>query len=168
MKATTKTVPIHALMIALFSALSLSFAPLRAADTPKPDPKDPDKKVEQLEDARAAIARQDWVGAQALLRTAVERNPQSADAHNLYAYSMRKGPNPSMDLVFRHYNEALRIDPKHLGAHEYIGEAYLMSGNVPKAREHLAQLEKLCGANCREYNLLKVAVAAQEQQHAQK
>ncbi|HLX81692.1 MAG TPA: tetratricopeptide repeat protein [Burkholderiales bacterium] len=163
MKATAKTAFIHAFIIALFTA-----ATTWAADTPKPDPKDPDKKDLQMEQARDAIAKQDWVGAQALLRVAVERNPQSADAHNLYAYSMRKGPNPAMDLVFRHYNEALRINPRHLGAHEYIGEAYLMSGNVPKAREHLAQLEKLCGADCREYQLLKVAVAAQEQQHAQK
>ncbi len=149
-------------MIVLFSA-----ATALAMDTPK-DPKDPDKKGSQLEPARAAIARQDWAGAQALLREAVERNPQSAETHNLYAYSMRKGPNPAMDLVFRHYNEALRLDPKLLGAHEYIGEAYLMSGNVVKARDHLAQLEKLCGTGCREYNALKLAVAAQEQQHAQK
>jgi cytochrome c-type biogenesis protein CcmH/NrfG len=167
MKATFKTASIHAFMIALFAAAAMGFTPARAADTPKPDPKDPDKKSEQLEPARAAIARQDWTAAQALLREAVTRNPQSADAHNLYAFSIRKGPNPSMDLVFRHYNEALRLDPKHLGAHEYIGEAYLMSGNVPKAREHLAQLEKLCGAGCREYQLLKVAVAAQEQKQAQ-
>jgi len=163
MNTTAKTALMHGFMIALFTA-----ATAWAADTPKPDPKDPDKKSEQLEAARAAIARQDWTGAQALLREAVERNPQSADAHNLYAYSIRKGPNPRMDLVFRHYNEALRIDPRHLGAHEYLGEAYLMSGNVPKAREHLAELEKLCGANCREYQLLKVAVAAQEQRQAQK
>jgi Tfp pilus assembly protein PilF len=164
MKVSLKTVSFHALVIALCTA-----AAAYAADTPKPDPKDPDKKSEQqLEPARAAIARQDWTKAQALLREAVQRNPQSADAHSLYAYSIRKGPNPDMELVFRHYNEALRLDPKHLGAHEYLGEAYLMSGNVVKAREHLALLEKLCGTGCREYQLLKVAVAAQEQRHAQK
>ena len=166
MQVTLKTASIHALIIALFTA-----ATALAMDTPKPDPKDPkdpDKKSEQLETARAAIARQDWTGAQALLRQAVQRNPQSADAHNLYAYSIRKGPNPAMDEVFRHYNEALRLDPRHLGAHEYIGEAYLMTGNVVKAREHLAELEKLCGAGCREYRALKLAVAEQEQQHAQK
>jgi len=28
------------------------------------------------------------------------------------------------------------------GAHEYIGEAYLMVNNLPKAEEHLAQLDK--------------------------
>ena len=156
---------------AWFPALMLAaaFATSAAAmDTPKPDPKEPDKKGSQLEQARAAIDAKNWTGAQAILREAVARNPQNADLQNLYAYSMRMGPDPAMDLVFRHYNEALRLEPKLRGAHEYIGEAYLMSGNVPKAREHLALLEKLCGADCREYKLLKVAVAAQEQQHAQK
>jgi Flp pilus assembly protein TadD len=135
-------------------------------DTPKPEPKEP--KDPAMEQARAAIAKQDWAGAQAVLREAVARNPQSADYHNLYAYSIRKGPNPAMDLVFRHYNEALRIDPKHRAAHEYLGEAYLMTGNVLKAREHLAQLDKLCTFGCEEYTALKKEVAAYEQQHAKR
>jgi len=135
-------------------------------DTPKPEPKEP--KDPALEQARAAIGKQDWTGAQKILREAVARNPLDADSHNLYAYSIRKGPNPAMDLVFRHYNEALRLDPKHRAAHEYLGEAYLMSGNVPKAKEHLAQLDKLCTFGCEEYTALKKEVAAYEQQHAKK
>jgi len=135
-------------------------------DTPKPEPKEP--KDPAMEQARAAIAKEDWSKAQGILREAVARNPQDAGAHNLYAYSMRKGPNPAMDLVFRHYNEALRIDPKMRAAHEYIGEAYLMSGNVSKAREHLAQLDKLCTLSCEEYTKLKQELAVYEQQHAKK
>jgi len=121
-----------------------------------------------MEQARAAIAKEDWTRAQGVLREAVTRNPQDADAHNLYAYSLRKGPNPQMDVVFRHYNEALRIDPKHRAAHEYLGEAYLMSGNLPKAKEHLAQLDKLCTFGCEEFTKLKKEVAVFEQQHAKK
>jgi DNA-binding SARP family transcriptional activator len=68
-----------------------------------------------------------------------------------------------MSEVFKHYNEALRIDPKHKGAHEYLGEAYLMVGNVAKAKEHLAQLDKLCFFGCSEYSDLKKAIAAYEQ-----
>ena len=142
----------HAFILALFAA-----GAVWAMDTPKPEPKEP--KDPALEQARAAIAKQDWAGAQNILRDAVARNPQSADYHNLYAYSIRKGPNPSMDLVFRHYNEALRIDPKHRAAHEYLGEAYLMAGNVPKAEEHLKILDQLCFLPCDEYTALKKAVA---------
>jgi len=156
---------IHAFILALVTATAAW-----GMDTPKPDP-EPEKKsaVDQpLEQVRAAIARQDWTGAQAAARKAVDRNPQNADAHNLYAFSMRKGPNPQMDLVFRHYNEALRIDPKHRAAHEYLGEAYLMTGNVPKAKEHLAILDNLCTFGCTEYTVLKKEVALFESQHAKK
>ncbi len=119
-----------------------------------------------LENARAAIARQDWTAAQATLREAIGRDPKSADYHNLYAYSVRKGANPDMSLVFRHYNQALSLEPKHKGAHEYIGEAYLMVKNVAKAKEHLAQLDKLCLFSCREYRDLKNAIATYEKQPA--
>ena len=152
---------VHAFILAFVAAGAVS-----AMDTPNSEPGEPGDPA--LEQARAAIARQDWTGAQRILRDAVARNPHSADYHNLYAYSIRKGANPAMDLVFRHYNEALRIDAKHRGAHEYIGEAYLMSGNVAKAKEHLAQLDRLCTFGCDEYTRLKKEVAAYEQRQAKK
>jgi Flp pilus assembly protein TadD len=120
-------------------------------------PKDP-----VLEKANAATARKDWATAQSVLKDAVATNPNNASYHNLYAYSIRKGANPDMNLVFKHYNEALRIDPQHRGAHEYIGEAYLMVGNVAKAKEHLSQLDKLCFFPCVEYTDLKKAIAEHE------
>ncbi len=112
--------------------------------------------------AQAAIARKDWDASQAVLLKALASNANNADYHNLYAYSVRKSAKPNMEVVFQHYNEALRIDPKHRGAHEYIGEAYLQIGNLAKAREHLAALDKLCFFGCEEYTDLKVAVARYE------
>ena len=152
---------IHAVILAFVMATTVW-----GMDTPTPEPKAP--KDPAMDQARAAIAKQDWMGAQKILREAVARNPQDADSHNLYAYSMRKGDKPAMDLVFRHYNEALRLDPKHRAAHEYLGEAYLMSGNIAKAKEHLARLDDLCTFGCEEYTKLKRDVAAYEQQHAKK
>jgi tetratricopeptide (TPR) repeat protein len=113
-----------------------------------------------LKAAQAALAGGDYAAAQAQLKSALATDPGNADLHNLYAYSIRKGPNPDMPLVFKHYEEALRLDPKHRGAHEYIGEAYLMVGNPAKAREHLAALDKLCTFSCAEYDMLKKALAA--------
>ena len=112
--------------------------------------------------ARAAIDQQDWAGAQSGLKQALAANPNKADYHNLYAYSLRKGPNPDMAVVFSHYTEALRIDPKHRAAHEYSGEAYLVVGDLPKAKEHLASLDRLCFFGCEEYTDLKKAVAKYE------
>jgi DNA-binding SARP family transcriptional activator len=71
-----------------------------------------------------------------------------------------------MSLVFKHYNEALAIDPRHREAHEYLGEAYLMVGNLAKAKEHLAQLDKICFFPCSEFSELKNAIGDYERKHA--
>ena len=71
-----------------------------------------------------------------------------------------------MTTVFFHYQQALRIDPQHRGAHEYMGEAYLMVDNPAKAKEHLAALDKLCFFPCEEFSDLKKAIAAYERSHA--
>ena len=141
----------------IFAALLLAPAAALAADSQPAVRTDP-----VLEQATKTIAAKDWPQAQALLKDAIDRNPGNADYHNLYAYSIRKGANPDMSLVFKHYNEALRLDPKHRGAHEYLGEAYLMVGNLPKAKEHLSALDKICFFSCSEFNELKKAVAEYE------
>ena len=115
-----------------------------------------------LERAAAASGRNDWSGAQAILKEGLAKSPNNAEYHNMYAYSLRKGPNPDMGLVFKHYNEALRLDPKHRGANEYLGEAYLMVNNLPKAKEQLGVLDKLCFFPCKEFNDLKKSIANHE------
>jgi len=118
-----------------------------------------------IQTAQAAIARKDWDAAQTTLLKALSGNPGNADYHNLYAYSLRKSAKPDMDLVFKHYAEALRIDPGHRAAHEYVGEAYLVVNELAKAREHLAALDKLCFFGCEEYSDLKKAIASYEASH---
>jgi Tfp pilus assembly protein PilF len=115
-----------------------------------------------VKNASHAISAGDYASAQWGLKVALAGDPGNADLHNLYAYSIRKGATPDMPLVFKHYHEALRIDPKHRGAQEYIGEAYLMTGSLPKAKEHLAALDKICFFGCAEYDMLKKAIAAYE------
>lgn len=137
-----------------------SVAIVLAADTPT-SPSAPAVDTD-LATARARIDASDWKGASDVLQKAVARDPGNADYHNLLAYAIRKGPNPDMDRVFKHYGEALRINPKHRGAHEYIGEAYLMVGNVGKAKEHLAALDKLCFLPCGEFRDLKRAIEKHE------
>jgi tetratricopeptide (TPR) repeat protein len=144
----------HAFIIAFFAAVSAHAAPGDDAAPASRAPADP-----VLEKVMAANAQNDWKRSEALLRDALAKDPRNADYHNLYAYSVRKGEKPNLDLVFKHYNEALRINPKHRGAHEYIGEAYLMVGNVGKAKEHLSALDQICFFGCDEYGLLKKAIA---------
>ena len=138
-------------------ALAFACGPVLAAGDPPAETRDP-----VIEKATAATKRQDWASAADVLKGGLATDPNNASYHNLYAYSLRKSANPDMNLVFKHYNEALRIDPKHRGAHEYIGEAYLMVGNLPKAKEHLSALDKLCFCPCVEYPDLKKSIAEYE------
>ena len=64
-----------------------------------------------------------------------------------------------LPLAFRHYNHALALNPRHRGAHEYIGEAYLMIANLAKAEEHLALLGRICLIPCEEQAMLAAKIA---------
>jgi len=92
-------------------------------------------------------------------------NANDADAQNWLGYAYRRSGN--YDAAFLHYDKALAIDPKHRGAHEYMGEAYLLLGNLPQAEEHLKVLDKLCWLPCSEFSQLKTKVAEYKSAHAQ-
>jgi Flp pilus assembly protein TadD len=110
--------------------------------------------------ARSAIAERRYTDAVRLLGEALARDPGNAETHNLLGYAHRK--NGDLARAFQHYHEALRLDPDHRGAHEYIGEAYLALDNLPKAKEHLARLDKLCLLGCSQHRDLKQSVEAYE------
>jgi Tfp pilus assembly protein PilF len=103
-----------------------------------------------------AIERHDWARAIDLFHTSLLWDRFNADAHNWLGYAYRNSGD--LNQAFSEYEAALKLDPQHKGAHEYLGEAYLMAKNVPKAKEHLAALEKLCGQACPEYRELQEAI----------
>ncbi|MDB5801690.1 MAG: tetratricopeptide repeat protein [Rhodocyclales bacterium] len=105
---------------------------------------------------RAAIERKDWNGAIASFEKVVAREDKNADAYNWLGYASRK--SGKLDAAFKYYDKALSIDPKHKGAYEYQGEAFLMANQPAKAESNLATLAKLCNSRCEEYQDLKEAV----------
>jgi Tfp pilus assembly protein PilF len=111
-------------------------------------------------EARKAIQSKDWGAAQAALKLVIRDEPRNADAYNLLAYSYRKQTKPDLFKAFENYNIALKINPSHRGAHEYIGEAYLMDKKPAEADKHLSALEKICGnKSCEEYVDLQRSIA---------
>jgi len=108
-------------------------------------------------DGRSAIDRNDWNAAIAAFEKVVARDNKNADAYNWLGYASRK--SGKLDAAFKYYDSALAIDPKHKGAHEYVGEAYLMAKKPEKAEEQLAALANLCNSSCEEYKELKEAIA---------
>lgn len=129
-----------------------NMAPASGVSTAAADP---------LRAARDAIAAQQWPKAIEQLQAQLPKMNRNADLHNLLGFAYRKQATPQLDKSFEHYRLALEIDPGHRGAHEYIGEAYLMRKQPDKAREHLAALQRLCGGTaCEEYQDLAKALAA--------
>ncbi len=104
-----------------------------------------------------AVEQGEWKLAVQYLRRAVAGNPDDADGFNLLAYSYRQLGR--LDAAFENYDEALRLDPNHRGAHEYIGEAYLMIDDLESAERHLSQLQTICGGSCPEAEELADAIA---------
>jgi Flp pilus assembly protein TadD len=132
----------------LIVATLLACAPLLAVDSGGAAP----TAAERLAAARDAVKAKDFRKALAELRVAVREEPRNAELHNLLGYSYRKLPTPDLPKAFEHYQQALKLQPTHKGAHEYIGEAYLMDKKPEMAEKHLAELEKLCGnRTCEEY-----------------
>ena len=144
-------------MRAAVLCLSLCLVTLAApaADTPS----NMAPAADALAAPRAAVAAGDWARAIAELRAALQADPANADLHNLLGYSLRKQASPDLAGAFFHYHEALRLNPAHRAAREYLGEAYLQAGQPEKAREQLDALERLCGRDCEEYRELAAAIA---------
>jgi Flp pilus assembly protein TadD len=107
---------------------------------------------------KMAIEARDWNAAIKSFSAAALRAPDNPDIQNYLGYANRNAGK--LDVAFKHYQRALELDPKHRGAHEYIGEAYLMANNVAKAEEHLAALERLCRLPCEEHADLKAKIGA--------
>jgi predicted Zn-dependent protease len=144
-------------ILAATFALSVSGAVLAMGNDP-PAAAKPAAAPSDYGRAKAMIEARNYKDAIPLLQQVVSKEPRNADAFNLLGYATRKSGNPNGSLQY--YNQALQIDPKHLGAHEYVGEAYLMLDQPQQAEQHLARLDQLCVFGCAEHRELKAAIAS--------
>ena len=140
----------HSLLLAVFA---LAGTAARGVET---DPTDRVAADPDVVAARQAHDRGDWKEAVKRLRLAERRYPQDADLQNSLGYALRQAKD--YDGAFRHYKKALAIDPRHRGAHEYIGEAYLLVDDLPSAEKHLAALRGICMLPCEEMVDLEKAI----------
>jgi tetratricopeptide (TPR) repeat protein len=105
-----------------------------------------------------ALDRKDWSEAARRFGQAALRDPDNADIQNYLGFSYRN--LGQLDNAFKYYRRALELNPRHRGAHEYAGEAYLMVGDLARAEEHLAALRKICLLPCEELSDLEREIAA--------
>jgi len=149
---------IHVTLVAASLAMALSGVAFGMGNDSSPTPAAKPAGDPTFGRAKAMIEAKDYRGALPLLQQVVAKEPKNADAYNLMGYATRKSGDPNGSLQY--YNYALTLDPKHLGANEYIGEAYLMLDKPQQAEQHLAKLDSLCVFGCVEQRTLKAAIAS--------
>lgn len=140
----------------LVGAVIAAFATVAAADPWEADP-DLATRDEDYAAGKRAGDKKDWAGAVQLFKRAEVRHPEHADLQNILGFSYRN--LKQYELAFKHYRRAIEIDPRHRGAHEYIGEAYLITGDPASAERHRDALRKICLLPCDELKDLERAIA---------
>ena len=102
------------------------------------------------------IESEQYESAIVALHQELEKDQNNADALNLLGFSNRK--LKGYDEALKYYQLALSIEPEHRGANEYLGQLYVETNQLEKAKERLAVLDKECFFPCREYTSLKKAI----------
>ena len=95
-------------------------------------------------------AQKRYTKAQKLLLISNKEKPLQANTLNYLGFTTRKLGDYEKGEAF--YLQGLKIDPDHKGINEYLGELYVVTKRLDKAKE---RLEVLKNCNCEEYNDLK-------------
>ena len=82
-----------------------------------------------------------------------EENPNEPDILNLLGFTSRKVGDYTMAEIY--YEQGLELNPLHNGINEYLGELYVQTNRIDKAKE---RLEVLKNCNCEEFNELDAMI----------
>lgn len=144
-----------ALTLAAATGMGTPVSPALAAGGSDPTPATTTAPTRaSYQHAVSLIKSGDYAGGLAQLKAL--NKPDDANVLNYMGYASRKLGN--LSDAQRYYDAALKINPKHKGAHEYYGELEVMRGKIDNAKKHLAALKTLCGTSCEEYRDLKEAL----------
>jgi len=113
------------------------------------------EKKDKLEKAKKRYEK-----AQKLLIQSNKKFPNKADTLNYLGFTTRKLGDFENGEKF--YLQGLKIDPKHTGINEYLGELYVATNRHNLAVE---RLEVLKDCNCKEYDQLKAVIAGEKSKY---
>ena len=113
------------------------------------------KKFEEKDKVEKAKKR--YEKAQKLLLQSNKKYPNKVDTLNYLGFTTRKLGD--FENGEKYYLQGLKIDPKHIGINEYLGELYVATNRHNLAVE---RLEVLKGCNCKEYDDLKAIIAGKK------
>jgi len=152
-------------LAALLAAALAGSAALAAgsSDSPSPSPSPSSSAPSPYDQAVGYIEAHNYAKAIPLLEQVTKQQPRNADAWNYLGFAYRSVDR--YDDAFVAYDQALKIDPEHDGANEYLGELYLMTGDLASAEKQLEVLDGNCSFSCTEYHQLKDAIAQYKAKH---
>jgi tetratricopeptide (TPR) repeat protein len=141
----------------LILCLMLTCLPAAIAVAPPAHAADSGSSTEppEMTKARADIKAKRYDVALAELKVLAVKNP-TADVFSLFGHALWKTGDPTQGMIY--YNKALTLNPMHKGALEYQGELFVELGQLDKAKENLAKLNRLCWLGCEEASDLKEAI----------
>jgi tetratricopeptide (TPR) repeat protein len=108
-----------------------------------------------LTDYAYALAKEERY-AEALDVLNLLRNKNTPEALNYRGYATRKLGR--VDEGIGYYLKSVALDPRYTKVREYLGEAYVIKGDIADARAQLRTIETLCGTDCTEYAHLAQAI----------
>jgi tetratricopeptide (TPR) repeat protein len=85
------------------------------------------------------------------------KDPNTAVAFNYRGYATRKMGR--VDEGIGYYLKSVTLDPHYAQVREYLGEAYLIKGDLASAKAQLRAIKEICGTVCESYEHLAVAIA---------
>lgn len=84
-------------------------------------------------------------------------NPNTPRALNYRGYATRKLGR--IDEGIGYYLQSIALDPVYPQVREYLGEAYVIKGEIALAKTQLAEIGRICGeADCKYYQRLSKAL----------
>ncbi len=113
------------------------------------------EKKDEIEKAKKRYEK-----AKKLLVQSNKNFPNKPDTLNYLGFTTRKLGDFENGEKF--YLQGLKIDPKHIGINEYLGELYVATNRHNLAVE---RLEVLKGCNCKEYDQLKAVIAGEKSKY---
>lgn len=143
---------------AMFAGLAVIISPAITSTAMAMDSNVVAKGGPDLTKARSLIKSEDWPAAFTELKKLEAASDPNADVFNLLGFSARK--QGLFDVSLTYYTKALKIDPKHLAAHVYLGELYIQTGKFDEAIKQAQTLAELCPTGCPEQEELKKALAS--------
>jgi len=84
------------------------------------------------------------------------QNPNTAEALNYRGYATRKLGR--IDEGIGYYRKSIALDPHYAQVREYLGEAYVIKGDLARAKAQLRAIKTICGTECPQYEHLALAI----------